>query len=354
MTKGILIPAQLWLSVPIVSDAFSGAAMALSAHPSDGLGHAEANGGSEKTWVHDVECWAVSATNKAVGTPTAGADVVTNGNMETGDPPTGWVIVAGTGPQVADERTGGAGTYSMNGSLDLYAIFSIALPVGTWYSRSGWMKGAAGSGKIYLADDGGGPVTSLLPCAGATWGQVMQTGRLTVAAAYSSILNTVATRHDDISAKSLTLSSLFSTVDAGNGDSVIDVKVAALLTGTQAGGVARLDSAASPANFIIFYFNGAGNVKIDECIAGVYASLATAAKAFTADNILRLALSGSAWRLYHITSSGTAVLIGSGTTNRTTGSLAGLFSTSASNTFSGFTNYPTGTGGEYASLDNLL
>ncbi len=328
----ILIPAQLWLPVPIASDSFTRADGALGV--TDGAGHAEANGGSGKAWVFDSGTWVV-ATNKAVGTPAAGSEVIVNGAFGAD---TDWT--KGTGWAIAT----GVATATL-ASADLSQT-AAPLVAGTWYLTS-FAASSQTAGTVGLVLGSAANPTHNTNATFAETQRATGTGFIV-----RGVANTGSV--DNVSAKPLTLSSLFSTVDAGNGDSIIDVKVAALLTGTQAGGVARLDSAVSPANFIIFYFDGAGNVKIDECIAGVYASLATAAKAFTADDILRLAPSGSAWRLYHITSSGTAVSIGSGTTNRTTGSLAGLFSTSASNTFSGFTNFPTGTGGEYASLDNLL
>jgi len=56
---------------------------------------------------------------KAAGTGVTYSDIVNgdtlNGNMETGDPPTGWTSYNGSTPtSVADERTGGAGIASLN------------------------------------------------------------------------------------------------------------------------------------------------------------------------------------------------------------------------------------------------
>ncbi len=100
--------------------------------------------------------------------------------------------------------------------------------------------------------------------------------------------------------------------------------------------VARLDSAAVPANFIHAYQADA-NVVIAECVAGVYTNLASVASAFATSNVLRLDLSDANYRLYKITSAGVATLLSASTTNVLTGNLHGLFSTYSANTFSKFT-----------------
>jgi len=120
--------------------------------------------------------------------------------------------------------------------------------------------------------------------------------------------------------KALTLATLFATHAYTTTNILADITLAAYTTGPEAGMVLRLDSAASPANFIIAY-QDSGNVKIDECVAGVYTNLGTYASAYASGDSLRVSLDGNAWRLYKITSAGVATLLGSGTTAVTTGSL---------------------------------
>jgi len=160
---------------------------------------------------------------------------------------------------------------------------------------------------------------------------------------------------DSASAKPLTLSTLFASLtDAATADVKLRVQVGALTTGTQCGLVARLDNAANPQNFIIMYFDGAGNVKVEEMVAGTYAAtVLSAVKAFTASDWLELDLSGTAYRAYHITNAGVATLLGSGTVQTATGTLHGLFSTYSANTVLGMEVWPKGTGGEYAQLDRF-
>jgi hypothetical protein len=160
---------------------------------------------------------------------------------------------------------------------------------------------------------------------------------------------------DNISVKPLTLASLFSSVtDSKTSDVMCDITSVVLAAGTQQGLVIRLDSAASPANFVLAYFNGAGGIVVDECIAGVYANImAAVAKAWTTGDTIRIDASGAAIRLYHVTAAGVAVLLGTAVTNRTTGTLHGLFSTYVANTFSKFQVFPKGTGAELEALSSL-
>ncbi len=73
-----------------------------------------------------------------------GAELVTNGDMEAGDPPTGWIADSGaTLSSVADERSGGAGAASVNvirGTNNTSIRRSLGtLSVG-WYRLDGWVK----------------------------------------------------------------------------------------------------------------------------------------------------------------------------------------------------------------------
>jgi len=157
---------------------------------------------------------------------------------------------------------------------------------------------------------------------------------------------------DDVSVKALTLATLFATQAHTTTNILIDIALSAYTTGTQAGLVLRLDSAASPANFILAY-QDSGNVKIDECVAGVYTNLGTYASAYASGDSLRVSLDGNAWRLYKITAAGAATLLGSGTTAVTTGTLHGLFSTDASNTLDGWQCWARGNEGQYEGLSAL-
>lgn len=139
---------------------------------------------------------------------------------------------------------------------------------------------------------------------------------------------------DNPSLKALTLSSLISTRPYASAD--CDISAAVTRTaGTQAGIAARVDSATSPANFIIAYLDGAGNVKVDKCVAGTYTNVISGAVTYADGRILRLVCNGNNVSAYY-----NGVQVGSTTAVADAGIVGnknhGLFSTYASNSFSGY------------------
>lgn len=137
--------------------------------------------------------------------------------------------------------------------------------------------------------------------------------------------------------KALTLSELMYTTDLSTADGYFDVTTPAYdATLSQAGYALRVDNPANPQNFILVYQTGA-LIKVVECASGTYsADLLSATKAFAANRVLRVDLSGTAVRVYHVTSAGVVTVVGQGTTSITTGTTHGLFSTLAANTFDNF------------------
>lgn len=350
-SRGIVIPAQVWLPVPILSDAFSGAAQALSAHPSDGLGHSETNGGTGKTWVHDIGCWVVDATNKAVGTPTVGGDVVTNGNFAawTGDNPDSWTVTGevGADPMVT-EAAGKARLYTSTGAN--IALSQVCLTIGAWYQATMDVVTVV-SGGIRIGDN-----------AASAWGifsmtgSKIATGRATVTSV--KVWRDASSSADDVTVDNvafytLTLSSLFSTVAAGT-NLKVRVKCGTLVTGTQMG-AAIINSSSAPTQGLIAYFDGAGNLRVDEfTAAATWNSLASVATAWATNDEIELHTSGTAWRVYRITSAGVATLIGSGTLTANLGTgFAGMFSTYSGNLFAGAQVWAVGNEGQYSALDAL-
>ncbi len=73
-----------------------------------------------------------------------GPNLVTNGSMETGDPPTGWGSAFAALSSVAEERTGGAGTHCLNmaraNSVLPHAYQAIATVPSATYALHGWIR----------------------------------------------------------------------------------------------------------------------------------------------------------------------------------------------------------------------
>jgi hypothetical protein len=273
--------------------------------------------------------------------PVAGAELLTNGGFETGDPPTGWTLESATASQVADPRTGSAGIKALslanNGGIAL-AYRSIANAANQWLMLNWWGKRVSVDAKIILYSSGFSAI-QFSTTASATWANLLMAARATTTNCYVAAQNVNGTgtneaRYDDFSAAPLTLSSLISTLPCASAN--CDLSAAIWRTaGTQAGLCARLDSATSPANFIIAYESGAGRVRVDKCVAGVYTNVIDGAVTYSAGATLRLVCSGNDVSCYY---NGTQV----GTTQ--TVSDAGIvsnvrhgkFSTYASNTLVGY------------------
>jgi hypothetical protein len=353
------IPTRLWLPTPTAYDAFTRANGAIGS--SDVLGP-DSQAVAARVWTGAT--WTI-ATNKAVNTPTLGAEDISNGGFETGDPPTGWTPNAFATPDgVADERTGGAGAQSLS-ILNNAANYGYVTQVldnssGTWVRLSGWGKNVTGTPGLFMLRTGAAATISLVAVTTISWvlyaitGRLRDVGSIALLAGNSAILNNES-RYDDVSVKPLTLASLFASVtDATTSDVIVSCTVAALTTGTQAGLVARLNDTTTPTAGIIAYFDGVGNVNVDEfTTATTWTNLISAAKAFTASDKLRLDLSGNAIRCYHVTAAGVATLIGTATATANTNTKHGLFSTDSGNTFTMCAVWPKGAGGAHEGLSAL-
>lgn len=273
--------------------------------------------------------------------PVAGAELLTNGGFETGDPPTGWTFESTTAAQVADPRTGSAGAYALslanNGGVSL-AYRSVANAAGAWLLLSWWGKKVSINPRLLLYSSGFAGLGST-ELSALTWTNSFFVARATttncnVTAGNANGAGTNEARFDDLSAVPLTLSTLLSTRAYASAD--CDLSAAITRTaGTQAGFAARVDSAASPANFIIAYLDGAGNVKVDKCLAGTYTNVISGAVTYGATKRLRLVCSGTSVSAYY---DGTQV--GSTVTVSDAGIVSntrhGKFSTYAANTFAGY------------------
>ncbi len=310
----IRIPRTLWLPQPLASDAFTRAALGST----DGAGHAETSGlgsgGDGKLWTGAT--FSISG-NKAIDTPVAGATLVSDpGFAAAGD----WA--AGAGWTVA----GNIAT-ALLASSTLVNSAGTAPTANTWYQLSATGAQTAGSwtmgiGGTNSAAQTTGSYIRTLRAADATKATI--TG-----AAYSGTI-------DDFDVKPFTLSELFASVSLGEPDVLVSADLV-VTAGTQAGVVINLDSAATPANFIIAYHDGT-NAHLDKCVAGVYTSLVNAAAAYAASATIRVIKDGTSVSLYYNNAKvgTTQTVADAGIIGNT---LHGLFSTYVSNTMDNFTVY---------------
>jgi len=281
--------------------------------------------------------WTISS-NAAVNTPTAGGEDLSNGNMETGDPPTGWPSYSGANLQVdgvADERTGGAGAQSLD-ILNLAVVYGYAKQAldngsGIWMALGGYGKRINSNPALILTTSGGTSLGSKVLDTSGSWTYGYFVARTSGAAcvfrcAQQANTNGANCRFDDVTAIPLTLSTLLCTTPINYFNAAVSVGITFDAgSGVQAGLILNLDSTSSPANFILVYCNRVDNkIYVDECVAGTYTNKAATAYTYAAGAAL-LARKSSPTTVsvtYNSAAVGTAITVTSNTNK-----LFGMFST---------------------------
>ena len=264
------------------------------------------NGDLSNRWKYSVGKWTING-NAAIGSPAMGVDeILSNGNMEAGNPPTGWSAVNGSIVGVADERTGGAGSQSISltnasGTAAAYQSFAAA----GWYYFSGWSKKITatytnfGIGTISTNNN----ILSSGFQSWVNWTNAFGTFRSSTATLYALLMNVDAgleNRADDFSIRQFTNSHLFATRKFTQSD--VDASVKASVTDkAQAGLCICLDNKDNPANYVVAYVDkGNGNrVKLDKCVNGVITELVNATVTYDASKVLRLVKNGLTFSVYY-------------------------------------------------------
>ena len=319
-------PDRLYLPPVLAYDTFTRA--------NGALGNSEATGPdaqavTARAWTGAT--WAV-ASNVAVNTPVAGSDLIVNGGFAADTDWTkgaGWTIAAGVAT-----ATGGIST-------DLTAAVA-PLTLGAWYEIAYTISGfAAGTCAVvigaFVAQGNGSNGTK------AITGRATSTALALRGAGFTG-------NADNLSAKALTLSELFASLQVSVADVLADVN-ATITANAQGGLVLNLDSAATPANFVIAYHDGQRAI-LEKCVAGTYTTVISANATYSAGATLRVIKSGTSYALYYNGAQvgATSTISDAGIISNT---LHGLFSTSGLNSLDGLSIHPRGTNGEYEGLSDF-
>lgn len=348
------VPTTLWLPTPLASDGFGTAGV------TDGLGHAEGvaggigEGGGGLAWQSGGSTWSVSG-GKMLNTPTLGEDIVTNGNMETGDPPTGWSGYSTITVSRGDAHTGDYGIKGVSNTDDSGIVQNLTTVTGTMYKYSMWLKRESGTNSILHGISG--VITFPNENIDSTWVnfKASKVAVDTVTPYKSILLGTSGdtTYHmDDVVVKPITLSTTMNTFQTSTPDVIATVSLSAIKVGTQSGVVLNLDSVVNPQNFIVAYHDGL-YVRLDKCVNGTWTNVISDISLTYVDKELRVIKDGTTYRLYHNNALiGTSQTISDASIINNT--RHGLFSTDAGNTLDNFTLYARGTGGEYNILNQLM
>lgn len=279
-----------------------------------------------------------------------------NGNMETGDPPTGFTAGAGTIlDSAADERTGGAGAASLdiarNGGNfpQAYQAFLTGISAGDWFFASGWAKRIdTNTAYQQLLSRLGATLLASIGSAGygsTSWGQSVGVGRAVdngvryyCVAEASGKADGTHSRFDDLYLSKLTLATMMRTVDAEVSDFIagIDLNVAG---NSVQGMVGRLNSAASPTDFLLLSYTN-GKVYLDSVAAGVYTPIKNWSVTYAAGRRLAWEVIGTTVIPYY---NGVA-LDTAQTVPASTATLHGLFGSYNQSDFDNFAIYKAGSG----------
>lgn len=282
--------------------------------------------------------WATDGNGRGYNTPTLGSELLTNGDFSawTSDDPDGWTVSgeSGSDPAMSEVGSGEDHTGPGSGSANYY---STATPmymhqspstVGAWYqhesvvsyalnSNLGWRWGFIGNHAL-----GNGTNVDTDRASSAQFTLIRQS-------------LPVDTTLDSISLKQLTLSTLYAYTTGTASDQTALAKINAGGIGTQAGVISLLDSAGTPANFIIGYHDGS-KAYLDKCVGGTYTNLISVSSTFVSDAAIEIRRpSGNTFQLWYNGSQ-----VGTDQTISDAGIISntiyGAFSTYSGNTFSHF------------------
>lgn len=293
-------------------------------------------------WLYTAGKWTI-ASGAAVATPGLGDELLTNGNMETGDPPSSWTLQNGaTLDGVADERTGGAGAQSLEatrGTADTaFRQIKSGLTVGGLYRVAGYIKnGTATSG--YLT---GFSYTPKIAATSWTATHTVYFSDNTGKAIAGNVLGSAGqtARFDDLSLKLVTFKDCFALRDC----ETANVKVSAdvYITGAAIAGIAACwDSVSNPQNGLVasiypdYYGGPTWYLVLSKYLAGAHTKLAQVnVGAFTSSDKVSLEHASGTVRIYlNDVQVGVDYALDAETDAAIiAGTLHGLFNTDSSNT----------------------
>lgn len=251
--------------------------------------------------------WAITS-GAALVVPTLGSELVSNGNMETGDPPTGWQT-SGLISSVSDERTGGSGASSLefnnNGGGFKISWQDVTVPIGAWLYLSSWCRRTQSNRgvAVYMMDSS---FTSLLNVDITTtaWNNILASLRApttTMRPVFRGDGNTDSIGHgDDVSLKVITPATMLSTI---HGVASTNKTIGANWTFpnyTQGGVIAALDSPSAPLYFVIGYYDRAtGKAVLEKCVNGTYTTLINTTAGYSANAEVKVIKTGTTYQLWY-------------------------------------------------------
>jgi hypothetical protein len=250
----------------------------------------------------------VISSNFMVNTPSYGPELLTNGNMESGSPPSSWtatncVLTA----DAADKNSGTQSLrYTANGGGTAKAKQNVTTTAGLWYRAIASMKGGNINESFQIRDSGDTILAGHATASSTSvWGQRTLTGRADSASCGPLFLMGVSTngnyaRGDDASFMNIPFAGMMNVVKLNHSNPDISVGVTIPVgKGLMGGVVACLDSISDPKNFIITYIDGVSIWSV-QYIAGVPTEIVPkTAITYADDAIVRFQKSGTATNIFY-------------------------------------------------------
>lgn len=281
-----------------------------------------------------------------VPVPVLGAELLTNGDMETGDPPSSWTSANTTLARETTNIHGGAAALKGTAAAsNANTNQSVTATGNAWYLCIAWGKAGAAANQWRMSTfmAGGGGISGTAQSA-ETYTQVFQvvrstTGETALQLQFRIVTSGQVAYWDDASVKRITLASMFSTRPYSTH---VTVKAqATIVAGTRAGVVCNLDNATSPANFVIGSHDGT-TARLTKCVGGTYTELISTAVTYVAGAYveIRRTAGTDTYKLYYNNSQvGTDQTISdAGITGNV---LAGMFNSYSGNSLAAFSCVPS-------------
>lgn len=279
---------------------------------------------SRLTWTGST--WAI-VSGKAVNTPTLGAELFANGSFAVDaswTKGTGWTIGSG----VASHAAGNATT-----------IYQSVGPVGRWIQMVWTLTRTAGTFNAYAGNPTIGVGMSVSRSSSATYTDTVLQRSATLTG-FRATDTAAAGTVDNVSAKLLTTASMFATVPTST-PGVIAKAGVTITAGNPAGLVLALDSASTPANYILCFVDGTKCI-LDKCVGGTITNLINANVTYVAGATMQVSttISGGSL-LVNVTYNGSTVgtqqtVSDAGIVSNT---IHGMFSTYSGNSLDNFYLY---------------
>jgi len=242
-----------------------------------------------------------------------GPELLSNGNMESGDPPTAWTAAnGGVTSGAADERPGGVGVQSLrvtNSAADTgRATQIIVIPASTWLLVSGYLRNGTGGAELYVANiNNNTPIMTVNGLGGGWVGPLylsgITDGNITVICKVTTSTVGHTGQWDDLSVRAIDNRSLFTTPASVIGDLTISADVTiygwlGVSPKLQAGVFCSLDSLSLPRNYVSAYVDGT-RAHLIKVVNGLYSNVISAVVAYAAGKTISIVKSGTTYQLFY-------------------------------------------------------